>query len=421
MRSRSLSCGKPLSKEILLGSFYRPPNGSDFLDVEFMSSFENVLEVANAEMKEVIVMDCNVMDFNCNCIRCQGETRKLKSIFQSMNMTQVVNEPTRVTRESQTLLDIVRTSQPQNITSVKVVNSALTDHDITAFVRKLNSLKFKPQTIQCRNYSKYCAARFNNKLSSVSWDNVSECQDVNDAWLNFRTSFSRVVDNHTPQIEKKFRGRNTPWLSNTIKKVMAERDDFYRQARRTNTELHWSRYKRNQVTAMIRKAKSSYNRRIIEESFDDPKNFWKAVKKVLPNKLITPQPSASIEPITVDGKTTTDALIIANGFCTYFATVVEELLSNVPTLIRNQLSEEACLNNSSQSLFSLKPVSAAFVNRQLRLLKTSKSTTLDGIPARLLKDVASSISALLTAIINLSISSAVVSEEWKYARVVPPI
>ena len=53
---------------------------------------------------------------------------------------------------------------------------------------------------------------------------------------------------------------------------------------------------------MIQKAKSSYNRRIIEENSDDPKNFWKAVKKVLPNKSVTPQPSASIEPITVDGK-----------------------------------------------------------------------------------------------------------------------
>ena len=158
---------------------------------------------------------------------------------------------------------------------------------------------------------------------------------------------------------------------------MAERDHFYRQARRTNTELHWSRYKRlrNQVTAMIRKAKSSYN----------PKNFWKAVKKVLLNKSITPQPSASIEPITVDGKTTTDALTIANGFCTYFETVVEKLLSNIPTLHRNQLSEEACLNNSSQSLFFSKLVSAAFVNRQLRLLKTSKGTGLDGISARILK------------------------------------
>ena len=58
---------------------------------------------------------------------------------------------------------------------------------------------------------------------------------------------------------------------------------------------------------MIRKAKSSYNRRIIKENSDDPKNIWKAAKKVLPNKSVTPQPSASIEPITVDGKTTTDA------------------------------------------------------------------------------------------------------------------
>ena len=381
-----------------------------------MSSLENILEVANAEMKEVIVMG----HLNCNFLpgaRCQGETRKLKGILQSINMTQVVNEPTRVTRESQTLIYIVCTSQPQNITSVKVVNSTLSDHVMTAFVRKLNSMKFKPQTIKFRNYSKYCAARLNDELSSVSWDNVGECQDVSDPWLNFRTSFSRVVDNHAPQIEKKVRGRNTPWLSNTIEKVITERDHFCRKACRTNTELYCSRYKRlrSQVTAMIRKAKSSYNRRIIEENSDDPKNFWKAVKKVLPNKSITPQPSASLEPITVDGKTTTDALTIANGFCTYFATVVEKLLSNIPILNKNQLSAEACLNYSSQSLFSLKPVSAAFVNRQLRLLKTSKGTGLHGIPARLLQDAASSIAAPLTAIINLSISSAVVPEECKYA------
>ena len=83
---------------------------------------------------------------------------------------------------------------------------------------------------------------------------------------------------------------------------------------------------------MIRKAKSSYNRRIIEENSDDPKNFWKAVKKVLPNKSVTPQPSASIEPMKVDGKTTTDALTIADGFCTYFTNVVEKLLPGIPPL-----------------------------------------------------------------------------------------
>ena len=68
--------------------------------------------------------------------------------------------------------------------------------------------------------------------------NLSECQDVNDAWLNFTTSFSHVADNLAPQIENKVHGRNTPWLSNKLKKVMAERDHFYHQARTTNTELH---------------------------------------------------------------------------------------------------------------------------------------------------------------------------------------
>ena len=110
--------------------FIVPPDGSDFLDAEFTSSFEHVLEVANAEKKEVIIMG----DLNCNFspgARCQGEAKKLKSILQSMNMTQVVNEPRRVTRESQTLIDIICTSQPQNITLVKVVKSALSDHDMT--------------------------------------------------------------------------------------------------------------------------------------------------------------------------------------------------------------------------------------------------------------------------------------------------
>lgn len=45
-----------------------------------MSSFENVLEVANAEMKEVIVIGY----FNCNFLpgaRCQGETKKAQEHF----------------------------------------------------------------------------------------------------------------------------------------------------------------------------------------------------------------------------------------------------------------------------------------------------------------------------------------------------
>ena len=87
----------------------------------------------------------------------------------------------------------------------------------------VNTTYFKSRTIRCRNYSKYCATKFNDDLSSVSWDNLSKCRDVNDAWLNLKTSFTQSADKHAPLVEKKVRGRNTPWLSSEIKNVMKER------------------------------------------------------------------------------------------------------------------------------------------------------------------------------------------------------
>ena len=155
---------------------------------------------------------------------------------------------------------------------------------------------------------------------------------------------------------------------------------------------------------MIRKAKSSYNRRIRKKIQMIPRTFWKLWRKSFPTNRLHLNHQPLVESITVNGKTTTHALTIANGFCSRFCinftNVVEKLLSNIPPLNWNQLSSEACLYNSSQSLLSLKPVSAAFVNRQLRLLKTSQGTGRNSSPSP-------SISA-----------SAVVSEELKYARVV---
>ena len=66
----------------------------------------------------------------------------------------------------------------------------------------------------------------------------------------------------------------------------------------------------------------------------------------------------------------------------------------------------------------MKRIAANFVYQQLELLKPSKATGLDGISARLLEDAASTVSALLTTIVNCSISTSIVPAEWKHAKVV---
>ena len=319
---------QPHAKGILLGTIYRPPDGSDFLDANFMEALDEVLHIASAEEKEVIIMG----DLNCNFMsgaKSHSETKKLKGIFGAMNFSQLVDKPTRTTRDSQTIIDIIATCQPQNISHVQVVPTTFCYHDMVGCVRKLHSIKFKPRIIKCRNYAKYNACSFNKDLEGIPWDpvsNVTENGDINEAWTNFKTKFTEVTNKHAPLIEKKVRGRETPWLSNEIKQLMRERDYAHRKARKTNKELDWSAYRRlrNRVNMSIRKAKDNYSRKVVDENADNPRNFWKIVKRVIPNKA-TGAKSSTTNPINVDGRVTTEATTIANGFCTFFTNIVKRI------------------------------------------------------------------------------------------------
>lgn len=68
--------------------------------------------------------------------------------------------------------------------------------------------------------------------------------------------------------------------------------------------------------------------------------------------------------------------------------------------------------------FILQPISERFIPKQLRDLKVKIATGLDGIPARILKDNAAVIGATVTFLMNLSLSTGSVPDEWKKARVV---
>ena len=61
----------------------------------------------------------------------------------------------------------------------------------------------------------------------------------------------------------------------------------------------------------------------------------------------------------------------------------------------------------------------AFVRAQLRRFKAGKAVGLDNIPTRLLKDVADTVAKPLTIILNASLQSGRVPDDWMAARVIP--
>ena len=120
----------------------------------------------------------------------------------------------------------------------------------------------------------------------------------------------------------------------------------------------------------------------------------------------------------IDGKPTSDKKHIANALNKFFTGVVDRLLRSLGYTNRQTVpcnSRSGRLQGIPQ--FKFQSVSEEFTKSELKKLKTNKSCGLDAISPRLLKDSAPIVAGPLTCIINKSLATGVVPDDWKCARV----
>lgn len=79
----------------------------------------------------------------------------------------------------------------------------------------------------------------------------------------------------------------------------------------------------------VRNSKSTYTRRLFSENLNTPSKFWKHIKKCFPTKEAK---GNSNKVFNIDGETTSDKKVIANGFSNFFANVGKNLQDNLLTL-----------------------------------------------------------------------------------------
>ena len=125
------------SRNFLLGTFYRPDSSSKYYDKEFLFKLENVLARVSVEGKEAIL----ISDFNCCFMpskRSRSDSKQLKSLFKSLSYKQLIITPTRICNDSVSLIDLIASNCPHNISDCGVISSHFSDHELVFCVRKLN-------------------------------------------------------------------------------------------------------------------------------------------------------------------------------------------------------------------------------------------------------------------------------------------
>ncbi len=338
--------------------------------------------------------------------------RKLCNFVKANNLSQLINEPTRVTATTSSLLDLIVTDAP-----LKVLNSGVSSRVANCD----HCLIYAEMSFAMQNGS-YYKAYFN--FRDVNWDslNVSlanadwmscyneiDPQVCADKWTRL---FESIFETHVPKVVRKIRFRDKSWFNKTLKHLVSVKHRLFRKARGSSSQNDWNKYKRaaEACTVAIRKAKEDHNQSLYD-SLANPntcsKAWWRITKGFMKNKNNDDYISSLGDNFGHIAQTPED---ICNMFNKYFAD---------QSKIDDEGKEPPLLPLRTNSTLGIPNITEGEVSKLLCSLDSSKAPGPDGIPNHSLKIIGNALTPPFTNFINFCLQKSIFPRRWKKANVLP--
>nr|CAH7721849.1 unnamed protein product [Callosobruchus chinensis] len=228
-------------KQIISCVIYRPPHTPINASVGII---DDMLSFFSPQYDNILILgDINIDLFN--------HENPLSNCLDSFNFTQLINEPTRVTLHSSTLLDPIFTNTPN-----KVVNSG-----------------------------------------TINADFVSDHKTIDEKVVCFTNHLLQLFDIHAPLRNARITKPAAPWLTDNMRSIFNLRDKALTTFQNDPSDTNWAAYKnmRNYSLASFRREKKAYLSRNVDIN---TRSSWNTLRNMnvchnkrveIPFNLLDPQ------------------------------------------------------------------------------------------------------------------------------------
>ena len=363
-------------------------------------------------------------DLNINLLykekRLPHGIKAYKEFCALHNLTQIINSPTRITKNTSTLLDHILTNATEKVSQFGVLEIGLSDHQIIFCTRKTKKLKTNTNTfIKIRSLKNYTKEIFLEKLSKIQFPDFSTFIDVDEAYSNFLDKVMKIIDEIAPYKEICIRNNSEEWVDEEIFEGIRVRDKLYKKFK--NTRLHTDHVKfknaRNRLQEMIKRKKRNFVTNKLKETIAKPKELWKTLKSLgLPSKK---RGNAKVC-LKNNGNISFDPKENANIFKTFYENLASGLVDKLPEPTdkfgKNKVKEYYKSLNLDSKNFEFHQTTCDKVTKLLEEINPSKAVGIDNLSGRFLKDGASTLATPLTSLCNLSIKLSKFPDKCKIAK-----
>jgi len=426
----------PKTTPILFGVVYRPPKTLNF--DELLSN--SIANSGSFDKQEVYILgdtNYNLLDRKNKLILKKGYRfsndesnyttplyliKKYVELLRTYGLTQVIEEPTRTTDKTSTLLDHILVNTPSKVVQSGVLSKCISDHDIIYMTRKHQNIKTgKHSAVKIRSMKNYTKELFIQKLNEIQFPDYSIFENVNEAYSDFVTKFMSVIDSICPLRQVRIKTNTKPWFDGNILEAIRVRDKLRKKHKKSGLQVDFEMFKDAQKYAkkLTKLKKCTYIKDQLRENIAKPSKLWKVLKSIgLPSKANN---TAKVCLKNKDNALLFEPKETSNVFKEFYENLSQSLVDKLPSApnkfnlnTTKTFYERLNLSNT----FNLREVDQAFVLKMLESTNANKAPGIDKLPGIFIKDGASLLAAPLTQLINLSISFSIFPDPFKIAKLV---
>lgn len=211
-------------------------------------------------------------------------SRKLQRWTEFNGLKQLINEPTRTTQNSETLIDLCFTNHFE--LEAKVLHyPKITDHSLIKIcVYDKQIVKKEIKKIKC--FKSYSKNNLNMELRLTDWSILKylalseKCDFIQNS---VEKCANKLIKDKYIQVNN-----NNKWFNSELKQLRKEKSELYLNARMSFSDELWNLYKnkRNAYDTKLKQTKKNFLHSKIENCGKNQKEIWKTLKsEILPSKL----------------------------------------------------------------------------------------------------------------------------------------
>jgi hypothetical protein len=407
------------SRKYVLSTIYRPPSSrysttADYND-QFITNIDTHLSnLASYNKNSLVFLDSNVNLLALNSNTCVA--RYFETLY-SNGFSNLIGKATRIKNASFSLIDQILAKVDFKCNSGTLITD-FSDHFTNFCYIDTNDSSSRPGFRFVRSFTKSAVDRFKGALQNLNWYDVTECDEVNNAFNLFWEKFYSLYLLHFPLKKVKF-NRNIHKINNFMTSgILTSRStkNLLHKKALLNPGLHYEKYKtyRNIYNRVVKLSKQITLNEQFKKYQRNPKKTWDLLKET----ALGTKPNNEITEIFDEDRYLNKPEEMANSFNRFFSTIGTTIRDNIPQFSKNPTDFIPEYDPNKPKL-SFERVGPIWLSDVVKSMPNKSSTDLDGLSIKILKQIIDRISVPLVHIFNLSFDTGVFPEKLKESRIVP--